>query len=162
MWSLKDATNFAPATLLLLASVVINDVLNTVGALLLSATNLALLSKLNRSKVYTPALVLPPSLRLIHCCGFKYLFSVKNYCSVKDTRDNIFQMHLFEVLRLNILSKSIYSSVTTVNIRVKVYKLKSFSGCIANVDLFKTKPPCSGNVAGVVCDKSGIPRYSWV
>ena len=29
-------------------------------------------------------------------------------------------------------------------------------GCIANVDLFKTRPPCNGNVAGDVLDKSAI------
>ena len=44
-------------------SVALNDVLNTVGALLPSATtNLSLPSKLNISKSYTPALVLPVSI----------------------------------------------------------------------------------------------------
>jgi len=44
-------------------SVALNDVLKTVGALLPSATiNLLLLSKLNISKSYTPALVLPVSI----------------------------------------------------------------------------------------------------
>ena len=35
-------------------------------------------------------------------------------------------------------------------------------GCIANVDLFKTNPPISGNVAGDVCDKSGMLYYSGI
>ena len=70
MWSLKTATNFAPVTAVLtspppadVTSVAANDVLNTVGALFPSATiSLSLPSKLKRSKVYLPALVLPLSL----------------------------------------------------------------------------------------------------
>ena len=65
-----NLTNFAPVTAVLTSplpaedtSVALNDVLKTVGALLPSATtNLSLPSKLNISKSYTPALVLPVSI----------------------------------------------------------------------------------------------------
>ena len=44
-------------------SVALNDVLNTVGAFVPSTTiNLSLPSKLNLSKLYSPALVLPLSM----------------------------------------------------------------------------------------------------
>ena len=60
-------------------SVALNDVLKTVGAFVPSATiNLSLPSKLNLSKLYLPALVLPLSI-VVHeeppgvCCEI-YLF----------------------------------------------------------------------------------------
>ena len=66
MWFLNATTCFAPSTLLAVTSVADKDVLNTVGSLLPSTTiSLSLPSKLNFSKEYLLALVLPLSL-LVH------------------------------------------------------------------------------------------------
>ena len=144
-------------------SVAANDVLNTVGALFPSATmSLSLPSKLNFSNVYLPALVLPLSL------------------SVQDPLPAdavcIFSPLAATMVSLNIQANNISSVYRLVcgttfvlyftNPFILLYpppmsgsKFTSSSaspGCIANVDLFRTNPPCNGNAAGDVCDKSGI------
>ena len=63
MWFLNAATNLAPATSLSLTSVAAKELLNTVGAFAPSTTIiLSVPSKLKRSKLYLPALVLPLSM----------------------------------------------------------------------------------------------------
>ena len=66
MWFLKEATNLEPDTALSLISVTLRDALNTVGALAPSTiTILSVPSKLNLSKLYFEAPVLPLS-RTVH------------------------------------------------------------------------------------------------
>jgi len=65
MWFLNDTTNLEPSTLLVLTSVALNEELNTVGALAPSTiTSLSVPSKLNLSKLYFVAPVLPLSIEV--------------------------------------------------------------------------------------------------
>ena len=144
-------------------SVAAKDVLNTVGALFPSATiSLSFPSKLNFSNVYLPALVLPLSRSVQEPLPAA---AVNIFCPLAAT-----------IVSLNIQANNISSVDKLVcgttfvlyltNPFILLYpppisgsKFTSSSaspGCIANVDLFKTNPPCSGNDAGDVCDKSGI------
>ena len=170
MWSLNTVTNFAPVTAVLTSppppddtSVAANDVLNTVGALFPSATiSLSLPSKLNFSNVYLPALVLPLSLSVQEplpadaVCIFSPLAATivllnihaSNISSVDKlvcgTTFVLYFTNPFILLYPPPMSGSKFTSSS------------AYPGCMANVDLFRTNPPCNGNDAGDVLDKSAI------